>query len=111
MSHIYKLMPAALWQDFQQTGQFLGSPDDVRDGYIHLSTAAQVRGTFEKYFAEQENVYLLTISVSATDTALRYEPSRANQLFPHLYRALMLSEVQHAVLVDQNVLAALDASA
>ncbi len=111
MSHVYKLMPAKLWQDFQRSARFIGSPDDIRDGYIHLSTAAQVLGTYQKYFADQQDVYLLTISINGLATDLRYEASRGNQLFPHLYRPLALAEVTCAVMVDAAVLSALEADA
>ena len=45
MTMIYKLLRAAEWAAFAAEGSFAGSPDDRRDGYIHLSTAAQVEAT------------------------------------------------------------------
>ena len=40
---IYKLVPTAAWRQAELLGRFIGSPVDVADGYIHFSTAAQVR--------------------------------------------------------------------
>ena len=33
------------------TGAFAGSADDLRDGFIHLSTREQLAGTIAKHFA------------------------------------------------------------
>ena len=39
---IYKILRQAEWTQLQITEVFDGSPDDLRDGFIHLSTAAQL---------------------------------------------------------------------
>lgn len=70
---------------------FAGSPIDVRDGFIHLSTAGQLRETAAKHFAGGED--LLLVAVSANQLALKWEPSRGGALFPHLYAPLMLTAV------------------
>jgi len=88
---IYKIVPADLWRTAEGTGQFTGSPVDVRDGFIHFSTAAQVRETAARHFAGVEDLLIVAISTTAID--LRWEPSRGGDLFPHLYRPLPLSAV------------------
>lgn len=93
MATIYKLLRASEWAAFQASGWFAGSPDDLRDGYIHMSTAEQVPGTRAKYFADQPDAVLLAIDSGALGEALRWEPSRGGALFPHLYRPLALAEV------------------
>ncbi len=93
MTIVYKLLRAAEWAAFEASGSFAGSPDDVRDGYIHLSAAEQVEGTRAKYFAGEATV-LLALDAAALGDALRWEPSRGGALFPHLYRALALAEVR-----------------
>jgi uncharacterized protein (DUF952 family) len=42
---VYKIVPEALWLESEARGRFAGSPVDARDGFIHLSTAAQVHET------------------------------------------------------------------
>ena len=37
---------------FERDGHFAGSPDDLRDGYIHMSTAEQLEGTRAKQIAQ-----------------------------------------------------------
>jgi len=88
MALVYKLLRPAEWVAFQTDGVFAGSPDDLRDGFIHLSAADQVAGTCAKWFAGTEVVLL---AVDAAD--LRWEPLRGGVLFPHLYRPLRLAEV------------------
>lgn len=94
MTIIYKLLRAAEWASFAAEGSFAGSPDDRRDGYIHLSTAAQVEATRAKYFAGEQGVVQLALDADALGPELRWEPSRGGDLFPHLYRALALAEVR-----------------
>ncbi len=89
---IYKILRPAEWSAFERDGRFAGSPDDVRDGYIHLSTAAQTAGTMAKYFAG-EAVTVLTLDAATLGAALRWEESRGGMLFPHLYRPLEAVEI------------------
>jgi uncharacterized protein (DUF952 family) len=93
MTLIYKICPRALWQEAEAAGRFDGAPVDRRDGYIHFSTAAQVRETAAKHFAGQPDLVLIAVPADALGEALRYEPSRGGDLFPHLYGALPLDVV------------------
>ena len=89
---IYKLVPAALWNEEAAKGQFTGSPIDVHDGFIHFSTAAQVRETAARHFAGVDDLMLVAVSTEAIE--IRWEPSRGGDLFPHLYGPLPLSAVR-----------------
>ncbi|WP_201837524.1 DUF952 domain-containing protein [Microvirga zambiensis] len=93
MHVIYKICPALLWQTAEKAGSFAGAPIDVKDGYLHFSTEKQVRETAEKHFAGQTDLLLIAIDADSLGTALRYEPSRGGDLFPHLYAPLPLSSV------------------
>lgn len=85
MRTIYKICPAPAWREAERAGIYRGSPDDVRDGFIHFSTASQVPGTLAKHFAGQADLFLIAVSADALGPALRWEPSRGGDLFPHLY--------------------------
>jgi uncharacterized protein (DUF952 family) len=85
---IYKILPERAWQDAVEAGTFRGSPLDLRDGYIHFSTAAQVRETAAKHFAGVTDLVLVAVPVEVLGTALEWEPSRGGELFPHLYAPL-----------------------
>lgn len=90
---IYKIFRAAEWEALCAEGQSLGAPIDRQDGYIHFSTAAQAAETAAKYFAGQDQLILAALDSETLGPALRWEPSRGGQLFPHLYRALTRAEV------------------
>jgi uncharacterized protein (DUF952 family) len=89
---VFKIVPLELWQEAEATGSFAGSPVDVRDGFIHLSTAAQVHETARRHFRGEAG--LLLVAVSADVPELRWERSRDGDLFPHLYANLRLSDVR-----------------
>lgn len=93
---IVKLLRAEEWAAFEASGHFAGSPDDRRDGYIHISTPEQVAGTAAKYFAGTAGVVAVTLDAGALGEALRWEASRGGMLFPHLYRPLLLGDVVSA---------------
>ena len=88
---IYKLVAAREWQAAETVGRYPGSMDDRRDGYIHLSTAAQVETTLAKYFSEVDDLLLVAVDPSSISPDLRYEPSRGGALFPHLYADLPIA--------------------
>jgi uncharacterized protein (DUF952 family) len=90
---IYKICPASAWREAERQGVFRGSADDVRDGFIHFSTAAQVRETARKHFFGQTGLFLIAVDADALGDALRFEPSRNGELFPHLYGELDLGAV------------------
>jgi uncharacterized protein (DUF952 family) len=91
---IYKICPKALWHEAERAGAFVGAPVDRADGYIHFSTAAQAAETAARHFAAQDDLLLVAVDAEALGSALRYEPSRGGQLFPHLYGPLPLSAVR-----------------
>ncbi len=85
MSLIYKILPRAEWEAACASGMFAGSAIDVKDGFIHFSTAAQWRETLEKHFAGQSNLVLVAVEADALGPDLKWEVSRGGALFPHLY--------------------------
>ena len=93
MRRIYKICPASAWREAERQGVYRGSADDVRDGFIHFSTASQVALTAKKHFPGQTGLFLIEIDADALGDALRWEPSRDDELFPHLYGELDLGAV------------------
>ncbi|HLS67950.1 MAG TPA: DUF952 domain-containing protein [Kiloniellales bacterium] len=85
---IYHVCTAAAWAQADAHGGYRGSGDDLRDGFIHLSTAAQVRESVAKHRAGQDGLVILAIEADALGDALKWEPARGGQLFPHLYGRL-----------------------
>lgn len=97
MPLIYKICPRALWREAEAEGRFGGAPVDRADGFIHFSTAAQVRETAARHFAGQADLVLVSVEADALGAALRHEPSRGGDLFPHLYGDLPLDAVRAVV--------------
>ncbi len=93
MSNIYKIVPRSLWEKAEAEGVFTGAPIDLEDGYIHFSTASQVAQTAALHFAGQADLLLVAIDGDRLGDALKYEPSRGGDLFPHLYGDLRLEQV------------------
>ncbi len=76
-----------------EAGSFDGAPVDVADGYIHLSTFEQLTETVDKHFAGQDHLHVAEVDLDALGEAVKWEPSRGGQLFPHLYGPLPLDVV------------------
>jgi uncharacterized protein (DUF952 family) len=85
---VYKICRHNEWQDALRTGRYAGSPDDVRDGFIHLSAADQLARTAEKYFRNEDGLVLIAFRAAHLGAALRWEVSRGGALFPHHYGAI-----------------------
>jgi uncharacterized protein (DUF952 family) len=90
---IYHLARAAAWQAATGTGTYTGTADDARDGYLHFSTAEQVVESAAKHRAGATDVILVACDPARLGDALRWEPSRGGQLFPHLYGDLAMEQV------------------
>ena len=84
MRFLYKILSAAEWRAALASGFFEGSAVDREDGFIHLSAAHQVRETARRHFAGKADLVLVAFAESALP-ALKWEPSRGGELFPHVY--------------------------
>ncbi|MEO1280459.1 MAG: DUF952 domain-containing protein [Pseudomonadota bacterium] len=85
---IVKVMPKPEWTRALALGTYAGSPDDARDGFIHLSTPQQLSGTLEKYYKGQSDLVAIAYSPDELGDGLKWEISRGGERFPHLYGML-----------------------
>jgi len=90
---IYKIFRRPEWDAFVAAGRTEGAPIDLTDGYIHISTAAQVVETAAKHFADQGDLVLVALEADDLGADLRWEVSRGGALFPHLYRPVIMADV------------------
>lgn len=88
---IYKILPRSSWAEALAAGSFRGSPLDLADGFMHFSTAEQVRETAARHFAGVADLVLVAVEADRLGTALEWEPSRGGALFPHLYAPLAVT--------------------
>ena len=90
---IFKILLPKEWRELQRDRQTAGSPIDVQDGYIHFSTAAQLRATAAKHFAREKEIFVLACDAEQMEGPLKWEESRGGDLFPHLYGHLDIRSV------------------
>ena len=74
-------------------GCFAGAADDRRDGFIHLSTAAQLTATVDRHYAGRDDLHVAEVDLEALGDAVKWEPARGGDDFPHLYGDLPLDAV------------------
>jgi uncharacterized protein (DUF952 family) len=89
----YKILTADQWAQFEADGVFHGAPVDVADGYIHLSAADQLQGTLDKHFAGQSGLVIAEVDLIALGRSVKWEVSRGDAPFPHVYAPLPMAAV------------------
>jgi uncharacterized protein (DUF952 family) len=62
-----------------------------------LSTADQLEETLAKHFAGQTDLIIAEIDLTTLGDSVRWEVSRGDQLFPHIYSVLPISAVRGTV--------------
>lgn len=98
-TRIYSLVRGADWREAERSGAYRGSADDARDGFLHFSTASQVRESAAKHRRGEPDLWLVEVDAARLGEALRWEPASGGKrpgLFPHLYGELPLSAVLSA---------------
>jgi uncharacterized protein (DUF952 family) len=85
---VFKIVARDAWEEASRLGSYAGSSVDVRDGFIHLSAYHQLEETAAKHFSGQDDLLLIAFDADALGDALKWEPSRGGDLFPHLYAPL-----------------------
>ena len=99
---VYKVFTDSEWKLFQNTGKFGGSADDLRDGFIHLSTEKQLAGVIERFFSGIHPLYIAEFSASDLHEGLKWEASASNEVYPHLYGAgLFATEINGFVTITE----------
>ncbi len=91
---VFKILTPQQWRDFLAENSFAGSPDDMRDGFVHLSRASQVRGTLKRHFLYQTELVLVELDAVTLGAPLIYEVSRGGERFPHFHGALEMPAVR-----------------
>ena len=92
-ARIYKITTGSLWARGLETGQLPYGPVDVEDGFMHFSTAGQLRETLRLHYAGQDGLILCAVETERVAADLKWEPSRGGALFPHLHAQLPISAV------------------
>ena len=93
MELIFHMAREAEWATAESTGTYQGADEDHVDGFIHFSTAAQVRESAAKHRAGEAGLILIACDPDALVADLKWEPARGGDLFPHLYGDIPMSAV------------------
>ena len=90
----YKIVPKSVWESqLSSLGKFIGTEVDGKDGFIHLSASEQLKETARKWFRGQRNLLLIRVDLTKIQGVVKWEPSRNNDLFPHVYGSVDSSSV------------------
>jgi uncharacterized protein (DUF952 family) len=96
---VYTLVRGEDWRAAEAIGEYRGSAHDARDGFLHFSTAAQLRASAAKHRRGEPDLWLVEADAARLGAALRWEPAAGGSrpgLFPHLYAPLPLAAVLFA---------------
>jgi uncharacterized protein (DUF952 family) len=90
---IYHVTTKENWDKALAAG-FYEAPSLHTEGFIHNSTAAQVQGVLDRYYAGQTNLVLLHIEETKLTVELKYElaPS-VNEEFPHIFGVINVDAI------------------
>ena len=99
-NHIYKVADGLEFTEAETDGLYAGSEADIADGFIHFSTAMQLQETLRRHYRGRSGLVLASIRTAPLGEALRWEPSRGGELFPHLYGNLAMSAVEWTEPID-----------
>jgi uncharacterized protein (DUF952 family) len=81
-----------------QVNDYYEAPSLVIEGFIHCSTANQVQGVLERYFAGKANLVKLVIDTGLLTNELKYELAPSfNEEFPHVFGTINLDAVIEVV--------------
>ena len=96
MTTVYKILRADEWAAAKASEAYPGSADDLRDGFVHLSTAGQLPGTLDRHFGGETGLMLLAVEAETLGAELRWETSTGGEAYPHYYGALPMNAVTEA---------------
>lgn len=89
---VYKIVCKTNWSEFIKSGlnECRGFDNDIRDGFIHLSTHEQLLPTFlKKYDIKDKNKF----NILAVDSdKVTWEKAKNGEIYPHLYSPLILGK-------------------
>ncbi len=92
--YIYKVTSKQHWENSLQKGELKPMEIDIKDGYLHFSTIKQLRETLRLYFSNQKNLMLLGVKITDFEHIIKWEKSRNNELFPHIYGVVDIGLVE-----------------
>ena len=100
---IYHICQENEWVVAKRSGIYTGSSQDQSDGFIHFSSVSQIVESANKHRAGQDNLILLEVDEYKLGPLLKWEVSRNNEEFPHLYGELPVAAVNRSFKLKLNL--------
>lgn len=76
------------------TEQLYTAPSLIREGFIHCSTSAQLLGSAERHFPDDDELVVIVIDAERAGAPLVFEDSYGSGTeFPHLYGPVPVAAV------------------
>ena len=94
MTIIYHIAHEPDWRTAQGLGFYKGGDAFDKEGFIHFSSAEEIKASTELYYKGMEDLLLIAVFDYKLGTALKWESTRGGKLFPHLYAYLDPSDVE-----------------
>jgi uncharacterized protein (DUF952 family) len=89
---IYHLVTPHHWLEFEHRQDYFAQTFE-EEGFIHCSTAAQVAGVLQRYFKDNDTVYLLHIDEHKLLPELLFEQATNQEFFPHVFGGINKSAI------------------
>jgi uncharacterized protein (DUF952 family) len=99
---IYHLVLPEYWAEWKDQANYFSATFE-QEGFIHLSTAQQVRGVIERYYPDVKALVLLEICVEKLNLTPVYEPATSGEHFPHIYGPINRESIVKAHLLDLSL--------
>ena len=65
------------------------------EGFVHLSTASQIPGVYQRYYAGRDDLLLLSIEAEESDPRLVFEDlTGTGEKFPHYYGGIFREKIK-----------------
>ena len=98
---IFHLVDSASWALAVKCGEHRPASLQAQ-GFVHLSTRAQVLGTANRFFAGRTDLLLLHVDETRLVGTLKYEEGEPGQLFPHFYGPLPVAAIVKVVVLKPD---------
>ena len=102
LEFVYKICNKSEWLAAKQNKKFTGTEKDKEDGFIHFSSGPQLFASAAKHRSGQDNLILVEVDAQKLSSSLKWELSRNDEKFPHLYDDLPLSAVTRSFKLKLN---------
>jgi uncharacterized protein (DUF952 family) len=92
---VYKIVSKVNWTNFIKSGakECKGFDNDLKDGFIHLSTHEQLYSTFIKKYnlSNKDKFNVLAVDLNESEI-VKWERTKNGNTYPHLYSPLILNK-------------------